>query len=82
MRRGIPPARHVGLSDSEASKEVEEGVEVCRADSCQLHVGSNGNCHHTCTTCTTCSVTKRHYNPPRGRGVVEEQVAQHCRIGE
>lgn len=50
MWRGIPPAGHVGLSDGEASKQVEQGVEVRRADSCQLHVWCDSDCHHPCTT--------------------------------
>ena len=45
----VPPARHVGLRDGEASKEIEKGVEVCRADRSQLDVGCESNSHHPCS---------------------------------
>ena len=28
-KQGLPPARHVWLSNGEAGKQIEEGVEVC-----------------------------------------------------
>ena len=50
VREHLPPAWHVGLSDCEASKQIEEGVEVCWADSSQLDIGCQCHCHHSCIT--------------------------------
>lgn len=43
-----PPARHVGLRNDKAGKQMEEGVHVGGTDCCNLEIGRQGHSNHSC----------------------------------
>ncbi len=43
----IPPARHIDLGDDKSCEQMEEGIHVGGADSCNLHIGCDGHSYHS-----------------------------------